>query len=244
MKRAFTLIELLVVMAILGLLTSLAVPMAGTALERARGTKCLSNLRAMAQGVGVYLNENQGRFPPALVQAGPTTKGWDFFITGDGENATVEPGWIWRDYGANEVLQCPSFEGDANWGGERYTGYNYNASYLGGMRIERRGRVIQDTPSATIHQVRRPSQTAMFGDGEYAGGANKFMRSPFPGTLDPSFTGREGGTQGYRHNGYTHVAFVDGRVDRLRPVETAAGAPATAEGTGFLSADNELYDLE
>lgn len=244
MKRGFTLIELLVVLVILLLLASITLPLVGAALEKGRGTKCLSNLHTMSRAVQVYLNENQGRFPPALVREGPTTKGWDFFITGDGEDATVEPGWIWRDYGANAVLQCPSFQGDDNWSGERYTGYNYNASYLGGMRTERRGRLLNHTPSATIHQVRSPSRTAMFGDGEYADGANKFMRSPLPGKLDPSFGGRHAGTQGYRHNGYTHVAFVDGRVDRLRPVDPSPGTPDTAEGTGFLSADNELYDLE
>jgi prepilin-type processing-associated H-X9-DG protein len=111
------------------------------------------------------------------------------------------------------------------------------------MRMERRGRVLQDVPSSTLMQVRRPSKTALFGDGEYAGGANKFMRSPLPGKLDESFSGRSGGAQGYRHSGHTHVAFVDGHVEVLEPVGGVSGMPETAEGTGFLSVDNELYDL-
>lgn len=244
MKRGFTLIEMLVVMAILLLLASITVPIVGSALERGRATQCLSNLRTMAHAVQIYQVENEGRFPPALVSGGPTSKGWDFFITRSGENREVEPGWIWRDYGANSVLQCPSFDGADNWSGDEYTGYNYNASYLGGMRMEMNGIVMMHVPSSVMTQVRRPAQTALFGDGEYAGGANKFMRSPFPGKLDPSFSGRAGGTQGFRHNGYTHVAFVDGHVERRAPVETAPAAPPPAEGTGFLSADNELYDLE
>ncbi|MCC5847947.1 MAG: type II secretion system protein [Verrucomicrobia bacterium] len=240
MKRGgFTLIEMLVVIAVILLLGAMTVPMVGRALERGKTTQCLANLRAMSQGVGVFLVENQGQFPPALVSGGGNQKGWDFFIS---ETGKVEPGWIWQEYGANNILQCPSFRGADNWQEVPYTGYNYNASYLGGMFIELRGQVIRDVPSANIAHVQHPGRTAMFGDGEYVGGTNKFMRAPLPGPLDADFSGREGGTQGYRHGGHTHVAFVDGRVDRLRPVSPPSGFQGSiGEGTGFLSSDNSLY---
>jgi len=242
--RGFTLIELIVVMAIVLLAGSLTLPMVGRALEAGRASKCRANLRAMSQAVGVYAAEHDGAFPPALVTDGGVSKGWDFFIEGSGEHQTVEPGWIWREYGANEILQCPSYRGSDNWQGERHTGYNYNTSYLGGMRTVMRGHVLRDTPSSTLLQVRAPAQTALFGDGEFAGGANKFMRSPKPGKLDRDFSGRHGGTQGYRHNGHTHVVFVDGHVEARKPIDTTTGFKGVAEGTGFLSADNSMYDLE
>jgi prepilin-type N-terminal cleavage/methylation domain-containing protein/prepilin-type processing-associated H-X9-DG protein len=244
MKKGFTIIEMLVVMAILLVLSGILVPVIGSVMERAKTTQCLSNLRTMAQAVSLYQVEHQGKFPPALVSGGAVTQGWDFFITGQGSDAKVEPGWIWQEYGHNKILQCPSFHGPDNWAGEPYTGYNYNASYLGGMRTERRGRVILDVPSSRLFQVRNPSETAMFGDGEYGGGANKFMRSPLPGKLDPTFSGREGGTQGHRHNGNTNVAFVDGHVKTLEPIDPTTCVLKAAEGTGFLSPDNSLYDLD
>jgi len=244
LKRAFTLIEMLVVIAILAMLASLIVPAVNVALQKGQETKCLANLRSMGQAVQLYLVEHEGRFPPALVSSGEQSKGWDFFISGSAENQQVEPGWIWQDYGSNQVLQCPTFRGSDNWQGESFTGYNYNASYLGGMQTERRGRVIQSIPSSRIAQVRNPAQCALFGDGEYSGGANKFMRSPFPGPLDGSFSGREGGTQGFRHRGYSHVVFVDGHVSRIRNPGSVSGMPNSAEGTGFLSTDNSLYDFE
>ncbi len=238
-RRGFTLIELLVVMAVILLLSAIAVPMIGRALERAKTTQCMANLRAMSQGVGVFLVENQGRFPPALVSDGGTQKGWDFFIH---ETGKVEPGWIWQEYGADNLLQCPSFRGADNWREEPYTGYNYNASYLGGMFIVVRGQVVRDVASARITQVTNPGRTAMFGDGEFISGANKFMRSPLPGPLDSDFVGREGGTQGFRHGGHTHVVYVDGRVDRRRPVGSPPGFQGQiGEGTGFLSLDNSRY---
>ncbi len=236
-KSAFTLIEMLVVSAIISLLISLLVPVISSVIERGKATQCKSNLRTMAQAVSIYLVENKGFFPPALVQSGGETQGWDFFSTGSGSNQELEPGWIWEEYGVNHMLQCPSFKGSDNWQGEDYTGYNYNSSYLGGMKTEMRGRVLLDVPSSNILQVKTPASTAMFGDGEYASGANKFMRSPNPGELDAGFSGRSAGTQGFRHNGRTNVVFVDGHVESREPL-------IEGQTTGFLSADNELYDLE
>ena len=101
--------------------------------------------------------------------------------------------------------------------------------------------------SSKVNEVKKPSECAIFGDGQWADGANKFMRSPLPGKLDAFFSGRSAGTQGYRHLGKTNVAFCDGSVRSIRgcftethPVEKEN----IASGTGFLSPDNSAYDLE
>jgi hypothetical protein len=47
-----------------------------------------------------------------------------------------------------------------------------------------------------IASVLRPATTALFGDGQWSGGANKFMRALFPSPGDASFTGRWARTQG------------------------------------------------
>jgi len=242
-RQGFTLVEMLVVMAVLVLLSSLGLPLVGATLERGRTARCQANLRAMSQAVHIFLNENEGRFPPALVSENGRQMGWDFFGTGAGREP--EPGWIWRDYGVNQILQCPSFKGADNWSGHEHTGYNYNASYLGGMRITVRDRLLRDVPSANIVQVAHPGRTALFGDGEYAAGANKFMRAPQPGLLDGDFSGREAGTQGFRHRGKTMMVYVDGHVQSLSlPPQPGALAARLAPGTGFLGADNAAYDLD
>jgi prepilin-type processing-associated H-X9-DG protein len=102
-------------------------------------------------------------------------------------------------------------------------------------------------PPARASQIRRPAETAVFGDGAYALGANKFMRSPFPSPGEILTSGRWGGTQAFRHRGRTNVAFADGHVDLLgdRFTETLPGESAqVAPGTGFLSGDNSRYDLD
>jgi prepilin-type processing-associated H-X9-DG protein len=152
----------------------------------------------------------------------------------------VVPGLLWGSDGTAAVQQCPSFEGAANWDVDPYTGYNYNTSYIGHGQYE----AVPGPARAT--SVRRPSETALFGDGQWAAGADKFMRAPFPNLGDVTFSGRWAGTQGFRHRGYTNVAYCDGHAESLgeRFVENADGAGNVARGAGFLSKDNALYDLE
>lgn len=62
-SRAFTLVELLVVVTITGLLASLSMAAVKGATDKARTTKCLSNLRQVGTAVQLYVSENQGSLP-------------------------------------------------------------------------------------------------------------------------------------------------------------------------------------
>ncbi len=232
-RAAFTLLELLVVMGTIAILAMLLMPAFHRAREEARRIYCLSNLRQMVYAATLY-DMDYGALPPSLERNFET-----------GENRTWED-FLWELGTDHQIQQCPSFHGDAMWRGDRYTGYNYNASYIGG-RVFRRGSEILpgSTRSARMADIRNPSRCALFGDGEYESGANKMMRSPFPGPLDSDASLALGGTQGFRHGGRTNVGFADGHAKTLseRYTQTAAfGEPA--ENCGFLSPDNSLYDME
>ncbi|NGO39088.1 prepilin-type N-terminal cleavage/methylation domain-containing protein [Limisphaera ngatamarikiensis] len=239
----FTLVELLLVLGIVGLLAGLLLPALVRAKVAGRQARCAGQLRQLAVAMQLYLDDSGGWFVPAYgyeVRDGVRyLRAWDF-TTVEGDPAQVLPGTLWQGTTAPAVHQCPEYRGPANWAVDPYTGYNYNTSYLGHGQFE------SIPEPARLGAVRHPAGTVMFGDGQYGGGANKFMRAPWPNPGDASFRGRWAGTQGFRHGGRTLAAFVDGHGEALKQrfVENADGAARVAAGTGFLSADNSLYDLE
>ena len=60
--RGFTLIDLLTVIAIIGVLATLLVPAASQVREKARRSKCMSNVRQLGLGLIAAANQNQA-FP-------------------------------------------------------------------------------------------------------------------------------------------------------------------------------------
>jgi prepilin-type processing-associated H-X9-DG protein len=242
------LVELLVVISIIALLLAMLLPSFKRAREQARGVTCLSNLRQIAVAAHSYANSHRDRYPIAYhMQLTPVfvSYAWDFTTLKDWSTdppcTKVVPGLLWEGEGIEKVHQCPSFRGVHNWLADPYTGYNYNTSYIG----HGSGEAIKQP--AKMAEVRNPGRTALFGDGQYSAGANKFMRAPWANPGDAQFWGRSAGTQGYRHLNRTNVAFCDGhaepwgqRCTETYPHEKGRIAP----GTGFLSPDNSLYDLE
>lgn len=243
-------VELLVSVAIVGLLASALLPALAAARTRARDVVCLGQIREMHVACQVYLHHNADRYPPAQWPGPPGTWSyWDFTVQLDlavhPPAATVTPGLLWGSDMTARIAQCPSFPGLSSTPADPYAGYNYNTSYIGhgfGEWIE--------VPASASH-VRRPANCALFGDGQRAddGNANKFMRAPWPNPGDAGFGGRYAGTQGYRHGGTTtNVGFVDGHAEawaaRHTEYDGSGWGPAFADDVGFLSADNDLYDLE
>ena len=138
------------------------------------------------------------------------------------------------------VQQCPSYQGPSATVADPYTGYNYNTSYIG------HGQDESIPEPAKCYDVLHPSGTALFGDGQYSAGADKFMRAPWPNPGDENFVGRWSGTHGFRHLRLSNAVFCDGHAESLRNCYTdnADGSNNVAPGTGFLSPDNSMYELQ
>jgi len=246
-KRAFSLVELVVVISVMSLLAAILLPALSKARQQGQSGMCLNNLRQLAIAACLYGHNNDGYYPIAYMYkaAGSVviSYAWDFTTIknwGKAEQKIV-PGLLWEGETIEKIQQCPAFKGAHNWLDDPYTGYNYNTSYIGHGSGET---IIQP---ARMVEVKRPGDCALFGDGEWAAGANKFMRAPWPSEGDAAFSGRAAGTQGYRHLGKTNVAYCDGSARSIRERYTTtdpAEVDNIAPGTGFLSPDNSAYDLE
>jgi prepilin-type N-terminal cleavage/methylation domain-containing protein/prepilin-type processing-associated H-X9-DG protein len=271
--RAFTLIEVLVVVAIIALLLAILLPSLGRARDQAKAAVCLNNLHQMTVATQGYATTYAGFYPPSQDSvtvtgggAGGNRKidyGWDVTRVTDTVTGRVRvlPGLVWQGRTIEAIHQCPSFSGPAMWANDRYTGYNYNSSYVGTFRKAKGPVTGGGSPAPTVtwvvivpparqEEIRTPARCAVFGDGQYVSGANKFMRSPWgseQGARDAWVSsGRGAGTQGYRHCHKTNVAFADGHAQSwaLRYTDTYDEEKAyIGEENGFLSPDNSLYAL-
>ena len=253
-KKAFTLIEMLVVISVISLVMAILMPALARARRQSKTIMCLSNLRQLGIAAQLYANNNDDYYPIAYMSDPDPMDSlavyvyWDFIHIRDWDTLEerIEPGLLWQSDTITKVHQCPSFKGKAN-SNDRYTGYNYNTSYIG------HGTSEAIVAPAKIIQVKKPWSCALFGDGEYYNGANKFMRSPWKSEGD-TFSFRAAGTQAYRHSGKTNVAWCDGHAGSQRELYTETLPDEknrieqynnTAKNKiGFLSPDNSAYDLE
>ena len=254
-KNGFTLIELLVVIAIIALMLAILLPALGKAKEHGKGLVCMTNLRQMSIAAKTYAADNNDYFPlaysfdPDPMDSVMINPSWDFTTVRDWTTSqiTVKPGTLWGSETSEKVHQCPSYKGSSNTLADPFTGYNYNTSYIG----RGAGETIR-TPARTA-EVKNTSGCALFGDGEYSGGANKYMRSPFKSDYD-MFPARAAGTQGWRHSEKTAAVWVDGHASLQKEIYTDTESSQKDEieehneqaeyKIGFLSVDNRAYDLK
>jgi prepilin-type N-terminal cleavage/methylation domain-containing protein/prepilin-type processing-associated H-X9-DG protein len=106
----FTLIELLVVIAIIAILAAILFPVFAQAREKARQITCVSNLKQIGLGLGMYVQDYDETFP--LCQyAAPTWadyREWTNLIDPYIKNGLKTQGGT-ETFAADGVYRCPSF---------------------------------------------------------------------------------------------------------------------------------------
>ena len=89
-ELAFTLIELLVVIAIIAILAAMLLPVLARAKESGKRIACINNLRQLNLALRMYVDDNQGAYPPRI-----ETNSW--------------PNHFYDNYGKNiNILLCPT----------------------------------------------------------------------------------------------------------------------------------------
>ncbi|HPP11490.1 MAG TPA: type II secretion system protein [bacterium] len=119
-RKGFTLIELLVVIAIIAVLAALLLPILQEAIEKAKQSTCMANLKQLGMALYMYELDSTGYIPP-LGAMGDSSSGWCYFDNATaGDKIRTTPNYIsalamYVQY-KWEVFQCPKAYRPCWWG--------------------------------------------------------------------------------------------------------------------------------
>jgi prepilin-type N-terminal cleavage/methylation domain-containing protein/prepilin-type processing-associated H-X9-DG protein len=238
--RAFTLIELLVVIAIIALLLAIVFPAFGAARRAGWRTKGLVNLRSTQLSFEQYANENSvypfrepgtppgdafggGDAPPLppdvlAVRWWPgnviiaTSEHWEHrflwpaILTPIDDWPEVYPTWVSPGF-STELPEADAFAGDFEYAPQDLVSIRYSNSFVASPKLWATGSDPAAKPDRSLiravgqHEVRSPAGKVMLWDGHVA-----YVR-PEPERV------------GEHYNAPTPMAFADGHVDTLNPLD-------------------------
>ena len=218
--HAFTLVEMLVVLAIVSTLAAMLFPTVQRSIGAARSVQCSNNLRQVGVSFGFYVTDYRGALPLAHqgVFETPTVWGRPCWIQG------MMPEYFTPEERAQSlaiprvdigILNCPSHPAKFPVGWiyaiNQHTSYGMNTLGIGGGYAG--ASWCRAAAYRKITQVRYPDRQLAFADSQYPTTAMQFPDgNSTQGYFTVSCTAFEGGL-GFRHEGSTNLAFVDGHCD-------------------------------
>jgi prepilin-type N-terminal cleavage/methylation domain-containing protein/prepilin-type processing-associated H-X9-DG protein len=241
-KAAFTLIELLVVVAIIAILASMLLPALARAKMSADGAACRSNVRQMALGLRMYLEEG-GVYPGNGRTDYPGA--WFGLL-----EAHIGSRWPSAYTPASGIFSCPGYNrisgkywrvegvnGGAAYGGGGAYGYNFSETLytipnyqcrgLGGYTGGNSGigRPLKESQVAFPADMIAISDSILWADApDYSTASPGYAFASYNAFSDPLFVGRSDTKEldagrrmvARRHNARFNALFCDGHVEAIK----------------------------
>ena len=212
-KSAFTLIELLVVIAIIAILAAILFPVFAQAKAAAKKTQSLSNLKQIDLAWTMYNNDFDDTCMRVAIQGPTVTYYW--WGAWDGTKLTPQNGLLYP-YAKSQGIQAdPSFDNTLRTA-LGLTGYGYNYVYLSPATYNPPDYVEVDVP-VNFSQIGHPAETITFATSarinNWSYSAPTLEGNTYldpPSNANPSFHGRNAGSQG-------NIAWCDGHVKSMTP---------------------------